>query len=170
MCEPYTDIWHFATTVYRQPEVEPLCLQLQEEQGVNVTLLLWLLWIDSYFAKPPASLNAGHLIAEQWQHNIVTPLRTARRWMKRNLELNGDKARLREAIKSQELFAEKLLLSQLQSLVEHTPSHNRALTRVDQLQASADYLTHLGMAAPARASTLKTLLLAIQAAHNKKPC
>ena len=36
--------WRFSLRFYRQPEVADACITLQEQAGVDVNLLLFLLW------------------------------------------------------------------------------------------------------------------------------
>ena len=36
--------WRFSLRFYRQPRVADACIALQEESGVDVNLLLYLLW------------------------------------------------------------------------------------------------------------------------------
>ena len=36
--------WRFSLRFYRQPEVADACIRLQEEAGIDVNLLLFLLW------------------------------------------------------------------------------------------------------------------------------
>ncbi|MGZ3308467.1 MAG: DUF2390 domain-containing protein, partial [Xanthobacteraceae bacterium] len=36
--------WRFSLRFYRQPKVADTCIALQEERGVDVNLLLFLLW------------------------------------------------------------------------------------------------------------------------------
>ena len=36
--------WQFSLRFYRQPQVADTCIALQEERGVDVNLLLFLLW------------------------------------------------------------------------------------------------------------------------------
>lgn len=42
----HENLWQFAIDVYSQPGVEDLCLELQDQQNADVTLLLWCLWLD----------------------------------------------------------------------------------------------------------------------------
>ena len=39
-----TTFWRFSLRFYRQPEVADACIALQEEAGVDVNVLMFLLW------------------------------------------------------------------------------------------------------------------------------
>lgn len=118
MCEPYTDIWQFATTVYRKQGVETYCIQLQDEYGANIPLALWLLWLDCHeqSAGDGRLLAAGKAIAEDWQSQVITPMRQARRWLKQHSPIDDTTSATRHAIQDAELTAEQSLLLKLQQL------------------------------------------------------
>lgn len=80
-------LWRFSLAVYRQPQVPPACLMLQDLHGVDVNLLLyagWRAWRGN------ALSHEGCLSAmkrsECWRNDLVRPLRSIRR-------LAGDLAR-----------------------------------------------------------------------------
>lgn len=116
MCEPYTEIWPFATALYRQADIEPLCLELQQAHQVNVSLLIWLVWAETYFKLDGQTAEAGSELANLWQQALTGPLRSARTWMKQGLAMTEREQALREEIKACELRAEKHLLLRLQDL------------------------------------------------------
>ncbi|MBU2886333.1 TIGR02444 family protein [Gilvimarinus agarilyticus] len=138
MCEPYTDIWQFATTLYRQPGIEPLCLELQQTYDVNVPLLLWLVWCDAQSGIDEQTLQAGLELATHWQEQVITPLRSARAWMKASLCLSEPEKTLRADIKDCELRTEQHLLRQLQELSRQGPRPCDT-----KGQAAMDYLLRL---------------------------
>lgn len=164
MCEPYTDIWHFATTLYRQPGVETLCLELQHEYGANIPLLLWLLWADLHGESDSTSLDDAHQQAEQWQHLVIAPLRAARTWMKQQALTEAQTA-LRESIKACELSAEKNLLMQL-------PKVSGQYRQSALYPASCRYLRGLSADNQHIEKTLAALQHAIATCNPsiKKPC
>ncbi len=41
------DLWAFATGLYEVESVKISCLDLQEKYGANITLILWLTWLDA---------------------------------------------------------------------------------------------------------------------------
>ena len=111
-----TRFWDFSLQLYVRPGVADSCLQLQDEQGVNVNLLLWCAWLDAQ----GLILDAGRLHSAQkrihgWDDHYVVPLRQLRRRMKAEFGTTdvGIEA-LRTQIKHSELLAEK----QVQLLLE----------------------------------------------------
>ena len=40
-------LWQFSIDQYSQPGMEELCLELQDCHGIEVTILLWSLWLDT---------------------------------------------------------------------------------------------------------------------------
>lgn len=111
-----SSFWDFSLQLYVRPGVADSCLQLQDEQGVNVNLLLWCAWLDAQ----DLILDAGRLHSAQkrihgWDEHYVLPLRQLRRRMKAEFgTTNADIEALRTQIKQAELLAEK----QVQLLLE----------------------------------------------------
>lgn len=111
-------LWDFSLHQYARPGVSRLCINLQDEHGVNVNLLLWALWLG-YCGK---TLDTRLLAQAQrkihsWDQHYVVPLRQLRRRMKvefgaENTAVEAVRARIKQA----ELLAEKYVLSLLESL------------------------------------------------------
>src|SRR5436305_14768174 len=75
--------WRFSLQFYRQPGVADACIALQEEAGVDVNLLLFLLWLAgkarTLVAAEVASLDQR---VADWRESTVKPLRAIRRDLK----------------------------------------------------------------------------------------
>jgi len=103
--------WRFSLRFYREPKVAEACIALQEEAGIDVNLLLFLLWHATHAhaltAAEVASLEAR---IGAWREMTVVPLRAVRRALKTPPALvEGGAAELfRTRIKSAELEAERL--------------------------------------------------------------
>jgi len=103
--------WRFSLRFYRQPAVADACILLQEEVGVDVNLLLFLLW----HATHNRALSAAEVAElEQrigaWRDMTVIPLRGVRRALKSPpvLVAPGTAELFRTRIKAVELEAERL--------------------------------------------------------------
>ena len=75
--------WRFSLRFYRQPGVADACIALQEQSGVDVNLLLYLLW----HARDGRSFMAAEVEAVErriapWRESTVVPLRAVRRALK----------------------------------------------------------------------------------------
>ena len=103
--------WQFSLRFYQRPEVPAVCLTLQDQHGVDVNLLFFILFL---------SLNGRHLKTDEvrridacvraWRLRVVQPLRALRRDLKSGIapvETEAAQA-LRGAIKRDELLAERL--------------------------------------------------------------
>jgi len=111
--ETAQDLWNFALERYGATGVAPACLQLQDDFGVDVCLLLCTLWCAEHgCALDPARLAQLDAQCAPWRCRVVQPLRQQRRaW-------RGDASRERdyEDLKRLELQAERLQLERLAAL------------------------------------------------------
>src|SRR5690606_24737121 len=111
-----------ALACYARPGVETLCLELQE-QGVDICLMLCGSWLEVR-AVTCTSQRLEHLrtLADPWQHEVVTPLRTLRQNWREASQADAELRALREQVKTLELTAEKILLGRLESEVCDWPT------------------------------------------------
>lgn len=103
--------WRFSLGFYRQPGVGDACIALQDGAGVDVNLLLLLLWQASLCrAFSPSDVESiEHRIGE-WRRMTVVPLREIRRALRSPPAMvEGSVAEaFRTRIKAVELEAERL--------------------------------------------------------------
>ena len=103
--------WRFSLRFYRQPAVADACIALQEEAGVDVNLLLFLLWHATHKrALAAAEVAALEQRIGAWRDMTVVPLRALRRALKSPPALVAPATAelFRTRIKAAELEAERL--------------------------------------------------------------
>lgn len=100
----------FAETIYGQPGVEPLLLELQDQHRCDVLLMLYACWLG-HRREVPCFARWAAIVAWHWpwQAQVVTPLRGVRRYLKGD----EDAAALYRQVKQCELEAELLQLERL---------------------------------------------------------
>lgn len=111
--------WDHAVSRYSRPDVQALCLELQDTHGQCVPLLLWRLWtLDEGRAVDDGLVAAASAFARNWSGRVVAPLRSVRRSLKAPSPPAPRAAvvALGRDIQAAELAAERLLLDALESL------------------------------------------------------
>ena len=103
--------WQFSLEFYARPRVAGACLELQDGAGVDVNLLLYLLFLANHERAvgrdDVARLDA---LVATWREHAVRPLRALRRELKAGIAPVPviDSELLRSAIKRDELEAERI--------------------------------------------------------------
>ena len=103
--------WQFSLAFYRAPDVAAACIQLQDEAGVDVNLLLFLLWNASLQRRfSTTDVVAADQHVAMWRQATVVPLRALRRALKSTPKLvePGASEVFRTKVKGLELEAERL--------------------------------------------------------------
>ena len=130
--------WDFSLAIYASPAVQRACLELQDGAGVDVNVLLYMLWLGVQGRRLSDDDVTGVLAAvDPWRVDVVVPLRAARRSLKTPpaaVEPGGAEA-LRALVKKVELEAERL--------------QQAALFRYRQPEAIGDVSSSPGAAATA---------------------
>lgn len=130
-----TALWEFSLKVYKEPEVEPACLLMQDKLGVDVNLLLTCLWLG---ASGRGRLSEEELcdLEQQvafWQQEIIQPLRQVRRKLKDLSKVGGERfTTLRKSVSSSELDAEQMEQQMLHQALQHRVE-NEELGQVHRL-------------------------------------
>jgi uncharacterized protein (TIGR02444 family) len=113
--------WRFSLHFYREAGVSDACIALQDEYGVDVNLLLFLLWV----AAEGRQLSAEEVRklddrVRDWRNLTVVPIRDARRKLKnaRTLVEPPQQEAFRTKIKAVELEAERLQQQALYALAQ----------------------------------------------------
>src|SRR5579883_645510 len=103
--------WRFSLRFYRRPGAADACIALQDGCGVDVNILLFLLWLATARRRVPVAA-AQEICAKAagWREDVVTPLRTLRRRLKDGSTLveRGAAELFRTRIKAAELESERL--------------------------------------------------------------
>jgi uncharacterized protein (TIGR02444 family) len=162
--------WRFSLGFYRSAEVADACIALQEEAGVDVNLLLFLLWQATLHRQ----LSAAEIAALEgkvapWRNAAVIPLRTLRRALK-SPDLINETALVpaamaelfRTRIKAVELEAERQQQEAMHALARASPFGCEVGSTLSAARANVDaYATLLHAPLPQRA--VETLLAALTA-------
>ncbi len=153
-------LWDFSLACYAHAGVADACLRLQDEQGANVNLLLWSVWLEQRgLVLDAARLHSAQARIQRWDEYYVLPLRQLRRRMKTEFGVADAGIELvRTHIKQAELLAEKQLLLWLESLAQ--PWDDSGITRRDIPAANDNvrfYLQQLNVSESAIAHLLEML-------------
>ena len=106
-----TPFWRFSLGFYRDPAVAAACIELQDQAGVDVNMLLFLLWsatLNRTLSRAAIADLDGRIGA--WREAAVIPLRALRRTLKSPPPViePGAAEVFRTRIKGVELEAERL--------------------------------------------------------------
>ncbi len=155
--------WDFSLKLYASPAVQKACLDLQDGSGVDVNVLLYMLWHGANRRRLTDS-DAKSVVAavEPWRVDVVVPLRTARRNLKQPppaIDAQAAEA-LRSIAKKAELEAERLQQAAMFALkmpaIVETPA---ASPRAAAAANAAAYAVALGR--PLAADPLDVMLDAL---------
>jgi uncharacterized protein (TIGR02444 family) len=80
---PANPFWDYSVALYRQPEVEAACLELQRRHGLDVNLVLLCCWQGSLGGRLDAETwRQLRALVGSWQAEVIRPLRALRRRLK----------------------------------------------------------------------------------------
>jgi uncharacterized protein (TIGR02444 family) len=124
-----TPFWRFSLHFYRQPGVADACIALQDGCGVDVNLLLFLLWLadDGQFLSVDEVKKLDDQVRD-WRNVTIIPIREVRRKLKgvRTLVEPGKQEAFRNKVKVIELEAERLQQDALYALAQSGPFGKQA--------------------------------------------
>jgi uncharacterized protein (TIGR02444 family) len=106
-----TPFWRFSLHFYRQAGVADACIALQDDCGVDVNLLLFLLWLAAGGRQLSAeAVKELDDAVRDWRTLTIVPIRQLRRKLKDapTLVESGKQEAFRTKIKAIELEAERL--------------------------------------------------------------
>jgi len=106
-----TPFWRFSLNFYRQAGVAEACIALQDDCGVDVNLMLFMLWLAAG-GRQLSTDNIRELDAavRAWRELTIVPIRDVRRKLKAAPTMleAGKQEAFRTKIKALELEAERL--------------------------------------------------------------
>lgn len=137
-------LWEFSLDFYARPGISQRLIGLQDEHGVEVNLVLLCLYAGRRgYALSQADMSALRAMAALWSHEVVGPLRSARRALKRMMTVDSRLVALRQKTLALELEAEREMQRALAGVIPFEPgAGGEALARGNL----AIYLTDLGLA------------------------
>jgi uncharacterized protein (TIGR02444 family) len=108
------DFWNFSLAVYSEASVQRECLDLQDQYGIDVNLVLFCAFAGAEHGVvlSDQALKEAMDVVSTWQQQVVTGLRTIRRALKPLLgaspPLDTPIAAMRTQVKASELEAERI--------------------------------------------------------------
>lgn len=111
--------WRFSVTVYAKPGVAEECLDLQQELGIDVNVLLYCAWTGGRgIVLDVDDLDGIEVAVRTWHEQVVRPLRGVRQTIKTLAEYEAAFVRdLRKSIAGSELRAEQVEQAMLAAIV-----------------------------------------------------
>lgn len=125
--------WPFSLEVYLSPGISEICLQFQDELGVDVNVFLLCL-LGSKLKKKPLSLTEIRqldALGKHWREEVVKALRAIRRRLKKGPKPapTPHTNKLREEVKRLELEAEKIQQEEIAKEIDAILSRQPAAVR-----------------------------------------
>jgi uncharacterized protein (TIGR02444 family) len=131
--------WAFALELYAEPGISDACLQLQNECGVDVMMLLMATFaaVRRGIVLTLTDVAGMDAACRDWREQIVLPLRALRTTLKSGPAPapNERTEKLRSSIKAAELSAERLQNEVLAQWLAKLPAQPRAPQRDDIISA-----------------------------------
>jgi uncharacterized protein (TIGR02444 family) len=106
-----TPFWRFSLHFYRHAGVSDACIALQDEQGIDVNLLLFLFWLaDDGRLLAADEVKKLDDAVRDWRNLTIVPIRDTRRKLKGARTIVDPAAQevFRNKVKAVELDAERL--------------------------------------------------------------
>jgi len=155
--------WTFSLGYYRGAGVSEACLELQDNCGVDVNVVLFLLWQASQKRRVGAAdVKALADRVRPWQIEVIGPIRTLRRRLKTDAPLldKGPAELFRTRIKAIELEAERLQQDAMASLATGLKTDPAPSAEAAARASIAAYAGALGR--PLTAAAVDTLIAALK--------
>ena len=115
-----TPIWDFVLNYYGRKGVSDALIGLQDNHGIDVNMLLFLMWMAAQSKAVAADdVKFVSTTSQAWQRAVVVPIRGVRRLLKENAPLVPAEAAaaFRKKVQAIELEGEQLQLNAMAALV-----------------------------------------------------
>ncbi len=157
--------WKFSLGYYRGAGVSEACLELQDHCGVDVNVVLFLLWMASQ--KRVLAADQVKRLADKvrpWQIDVIGPIRSLRRMLKTDAPLldKGSAELFRTKIKAVELESERLQQEAMYGLAESLAS--AAANSVDAAARANIEAYQSAVGRPFTRAAVDTMIAALRAA------
>ena len=147
MSESESAFWRFSLRFYQRPDVGATCLNLQDQHGIDVNLLFFILFLAVNGCRiTVADVRRIDACVGAWRERVVQPLRAIRRNLKGGIspiDTQSTEA-LRSAIKRDELLAERLQQETLEREFPATSTGTIAEPRRAAMENIAAYGSIIG--------------------------
>jgi uncharacterized protein (TIGR02444 family) len=155
--------WTFSLGYYRGAGVSEACLELQDNCGVDVNVVLFLLWLATQ--KHTLAGDQVKLVADRvrpWQIDVIGPIRALRRMLKTDAPLldKGSAELFRTKIKAIELESEKLQQQAMYAMAASLKAETAPSSEAAARASIAAYQSALGR--PFTAAAVDTLIAALK--------
>jgi uncharacterized protein (TIGR02444 family) len=144
---PGSPFWKFSLGYYRGAGVSEACLELQDRCGVDVNVVLFLLWLASQrLVVPPEQVKRLADKVRPWQTDVIAPIRSLRRMLKSDAPLldKGSAELFRTKIKAVELESERLQQEAMYGMADSLTSETGASVEAAARTNIAAYESALG--------------------------
>ena len=135
-----SDSWAFALDLYARPGVADACLNLQNEAGVDVLILLMITYaaLRHRILLTPDQIVRLDEASRPWREQIVQPLRAVRTVLKTGPlpAPSSETERFRSTVKTAELAAERLQNHLLAESLPLGPASNDDDVDAEQLRSA----------------------------------
>ncbi len=108
--KPARAFWEFSVQIYTRSQVEPACICLQDNYGININLMLFCIWSSRNGSEPlsPDAIQNAITSCFHWRSSVIEPLRSVRRMVqKQEAEERAIKS-LQRSLLHDELAAERI--------------------------------------------------------------
>ncbi len=161
--------WTFSLGYYRGAGVSEACLELQDHCGVDVNVMLFLLWMASRrrtMAADQIKALAGKV--RPWQADVIGPIRALRRKLKAEAPLvdKGTAELFRTKIKAVELEAERLQQEAMAALAATLVSEPAASVEA-AARANVDAY-QIALARTFTIAAVETMVAALKTGHSNR--